>query len=75
MASTIYERWEIMDQEIKVEYKNNQNIGNNLNREGDLIVFSNYNKFTILSRIVDNISCYNLDKRDMLREVTVKIKL
>jgi len=29
----------------------------------------------MLSRVVDNISCYNLDKKDMLREVTVKIGL
>ena len=36
---------------------------------------SSYNRFSMLSRVVDNISCYNLDKKDMLREVTVKIGL
>ena len=29
----------------------------------------------MLSRVVDNISCYNLDKRNIIREVTVKIGL
>jgi len=29
----------------------------------------------MLSRVVDNTSAYNLDNRDMLREVTVKIGL
>ena len=29
----------------------------------------------MLARAIDNISCYNLDNRDMLREVTVKIGL
>jgi len=29
----------------------------------------------MLARAIDNISCYNLDNRDMLREVTVKIVL
>ena len=36
---------------------------------------SSYNRFSMLSRVVDNISCYNLDKKDMLRKVTVKIGL
>jgi len=34
--------------------------------------FSN-NRFTILSRVINNISCYNLNNRNMLREVIVKI--
>ena len=29
----------------------------------------------MLTRATDNTSCYNLDNRDMLREVTVKIEL
>ena len=29
----------------------------------------------MLSKVVDNISTYNLDKEDLLREVTVKIGL
>ena len=29
----------------------------------------------MLSRVMDNISCYNLDNRDMLRKVMVKIGL
>jgi len=29
----------------------------------------------MLSRVMGNIFCYNLDNRDMLREVTVKIGL
>ena len=29
----------------------------------------------MLSRVMDNISCYNLDKEDLLREVIVKIGL
>ena len=29
----------------------------------------------MLSRVVDNTSCCNLDNRDILREVTVKIRL
>jgi len=36
---------------------------------------SNYNRFAILSRVVDNISSYNLNNRNMLREVIVKIEL
>ena len=35
---------------------------------------SNYNKFAMLSRITENISCYNLN-RNILREVIVKIGL
>ena len=29
----------------------------------------------MLSRVMENISCYNLDNKDILREVTVKIGL
>ena len=29
----------------------------------------------MLSRVIDNTFCYNLDNKDMLREVTVKISL
>jgi len=29
----------------------------------------------MLSRIIENTSCYNLNNKDMLREVTVKIRL
>jgi len=29
----------------------------------------------MLAKVIDNISCYNLDNGDMLREVTVKIGL
>ena len=36
---------------------------------------SSNNRFTILSRITDNIFCYNLNNEDILREVTVKIGL
>ena len=35
---------------------------------------SNYNRFTILSRVINNISCYNLNK-NILKEVIVKIRL
>jgi len=31
--------------------------------------------FAVLSRIMDNISAYNLDNENMLREITVKIEL
>ena len=31
--------------------------------------------FAILSKIMKNTFCYNLDNGDMLREVTIKIKL
>ena len=33
------------------------------------------NKFTMLFRVIDNKSYCNLDNRDMLREVIVKIRL
>jgi len=33
------------------------------------------NRYTILSRVIDNISCYDLNNGDMLREVIVKIGL
>ena len=36
---------------------------------------SSSNRFTILSRVIDNESCYNLDNRDILRKVIVKIGL
>ena len=36
---------------------------------------SNYNRFALLSRVMNNKSCYNLDNENMLREVTVKIGL
>ena len=36
---------------------------------------SSNNMFVILSRIIENTFCYNLDNRDMLREVTIKIEL
>ena len=29
----------------------------------------------MLSRVMENISCYNLDNKDILREITVKIGL
>jgi len=29
----------------------------------------------MLSRVIDNKSCYNLDNRDILKEITVKIGL
>ena len=29
----------------------------------------------MFSRVIGNISCYSLDNRDLLREVTVKIRL
>ena len=35
----------------------------------------NSNRFAILSRVVDNTFCCSLDNRNILREVTVKIKL
>jgi len=31
--------------------------------------------FAMLSKVIDNKSCYNLDNEDMLREVMVKIGL
>ena len=31
--------------------------------------------FAMLSRVINNTSCYNLDNEDMLREITVKIGL
>ena len=43
-------------------------------REFQLDLSSN-NRFAILARITDNISMYDLDKGDFLREVTVKIGL
>ena len=36
---------------------------------------STINRFVILSKVVENISIYNLDNRNILREVTVKIGL
>ena len=36
---------------------------------------NNYNKFVMLIKATDNISCCNLNNKDMLREVTVKIGL
>ena len=36
---------------------------------------SSYNRFAMLSRVMDNTSCCNLDKEDLLREVMVKIGL
>jgi len=33
------------------------------------------NKYTILSKVIENTSCYNLNNKELLREVTVKIKL
>ena len=35
----------------------------------------NYNRFAMLFRVIDNKSCYNLDNRDILRKVMVKIGL
>ena len=35
----------------------------------------NSNKYTMLSRVIDNISYCNLDNEELLREVTVKIRL
>ena len=64
-----------MDQERRVEYKNNRNNKNNLNSEKDLIVLDQISTVTNLSKVVDNTSYYNLDNRDMLRKVTVKIEL
>ena len=29
----------------------------------------------MLNRVMENISCYNLDNKDILREITVKIGL
>ena len=37
--------------------------------------FYNYNRFIMLSRIMNNTSCYNLNNGNMLREVIVKIGL
>ena len=51
---------------------NEQN--NNLNGKGDLIVL-NQVSIAMLSRVVNNTSCYSLDNGNMLREVTVKIGL
>jgi len=56
-----------------------ENRQNNLSRDRDLIVLglglSSNNRFAMLARATDNISCYNLDNEDMLREVTMKIRL
>jgi len=35
----------------------------------------NNNRYTILSRVVDNIFCYNLNNGELLKEVIVKIGL
>ena len=35
----------------------------------------NINRFVMLNKVVENISVYNLDNRNMLREMTVKIGL
>ena len=35
----------------------------------------NNNKYIILSRVIDNIFCYNLNNEKLLREIIVKIKL
>ena len=37
--------------------------------------FNSNNKFVILSRVIDNTSCYDLNNEDMLRKVIVKIRL
>jgi len=36
---------------------------------------SSNNRFAMLSRVTNNISCYNLNNRNMLKEVIVKIGL
>ena len=37
--------------------------------------FYNYNRFIMLSRVMNNISCCNLNNGNMLRELMVKIGL
>ena len=63
-----------------MEYRDNLNNGkNNLNGEESLnnpqLGFYNYNRFIMLSRIMNNTSCYNLNNGNMLRELMVKIGL
>ena len=33
------------------------------------------NKYTILFKVIENTSCYDLNNEELLREVTVKIRL
>jgi len=63
-----------------MEYRDNLDKRDNcnLNREENLNspqLGSNYNRFAMLSRVMDNKSCYNLDNENMLREVTINIRL
>ena len=63
-----------------MEYRDNLNNGkNNLNGEESLnnpqLGFYNYNRFIMLSRVMNNTSCCNLNNGNMLREVMVKIGL
>jgi len=36
---------------------------------------NNYNRFIILSKMIENKFCYNIDNRDILRAVIVRIGL
>ena len=51
-------------------------MNDNLNGKEILVVLdSSNNRFVMLSRVIDNTFCCNLNNRNMLREVTVKIGL
>jgi len=63
-----------MKQERRLEYRDNSNNVNNLNGK-ELPDSNSSNGFAMLSRVINNTFCCNLDNRNMLREVTVKIGL
>ena len=42
---------------------------------GSQLNSNNYNRFIILSKIIENKFCYNLNNRDILRAVIVRIGL
>jgi len=62
-----------------LEYEEiSNNMNSNLNRKKSLSSWlgsSNYNKFIMFSRVMDNKSYCNLNNRYILREVTVNIGL
>jgi len=59
-----------------MKYENNINSNQNLNEKENLIAFgSNINRFAKLNRVAKNISGCNLDNKNMLSKVTMKIGL
>ena len=61
----------------RLEYRNKNQGQNNLNGKGDLIILDQVSVAVDIhySRVIDNAFYYNLNNRELLREVTVKIRL